>query len=114
MTLGRHAAAAEAVISRGQRREPMRIPAAGAAQSPAAAGLFAGTVSMRRYSVARSITNTPLGEKWCQQFEQIVGMDVSIRSLEAAERRLKLDRLPTSRQGSVRLIHGHSCGQLDP
>src|SRR5207249_411443 len=41
-----------------------------------------------------------------KHFEQIVGMDVSIRSLEVAERRLKLDRLPTSRHGSVQLIHG--------
>ena len=29
-----------------------------------------------------------------RQFEQIVGMDVSIRSLEMAQKRLKLDRLP--------------------
>ncbi len=29
-----------------------------------------------------------------RQFEKIVGMDVSIRSLELAQKRLKLDRLP--------------------
>jgi 3' terminal RNA ribose 2'-O-methyltransferase Hen1 len=36
------------------------------------------------------------------QFEEIVGVDVSLRTLEAAERRLKLDRRP----GRVRLLHG--------
>ncbi|HEY1377441.1 MAG TPA: 3' terminal RNA ribose 2'-O-methyltransferase Hen1 [Gemmataceae bacterium] len=41
-----------------------------------------------------------------RQFEEIVGMDVSIRSLEAAQRRLKLDRLPTAQANRVRLIHG--------
>jgi 3' terminal RNA ribose 2'-O-methyltransferase Hen1 len=40
------------------------------------------------------------------QFEEIVGMDVSIRALEAAQRRLKLDRLPTAQANRVRLIHG--------
>ncbi len=41
-----------------------------------------------------------------KQFEAIVGLDVSIRSLEAAQRRLKLDRLPAHEQGRIRLIHG--------
>jgi 3' terminal RNA ribose 2'-O-methyltransferase Hen1 len=41
-----------------------------------------------------------------RQFEEIVGMDVTIRALEAARRRLKLDRLPTTRANRVRLIHG--------
>jgi 3' terminal RNA ribose 2'-O-methyltransferase Hen1 len=41
-----------------------------------------------------------------KQFEEIVGMDVSIRSLEAAQRRLKLERLPTRLAERVRLIHG--------
>jgi 3' terminal RNA ribose 2'-O-methyltransferase Hen1 len=41
-----------------------------------------------------------------KQFEEIVGMDVSIRSLEAAQRRLKLERLPTKQAERVRLIHG--------
>jgi 3' terminal RNA ribose 2'-O-methyltransferase Hen1 len=53
-----------------------------------------------------------------KQFEHIVGMDVSIRSLEAAQRRLKLDRLPLQlpsplmgegsgvRAPRLRLIHG--------
>jgi 3' terminal RNA ribose 2'-O-methyltransferase Hen1 len=41
-----------------------------------------------------------------KQFEEIVGMDVSIRTLEAAQRRLKLDRLPTTQANRIRLIHG--------
>ena len=41
-----------------------------------------------------------------KQFEEIVGLDVSIRSLEAAQRRLKLDRLPTMQANRVKLIHG--------
>jgi 3' terminal RNA ribose 2'-O-methyltransferase Hen1 len=40
------------------------------------------------------------------QFEEIVGLDVSIRSLETARERLKLDRLPEKQAGRIRLIHG--------
>src|SRR5207248_4454975 len=39
-----------------------------------------------------------------KQFEEIVGMDVSIRSLEAAQRRLKLDRVPPTQANRVQLI----------
>jgi 3' terminal RNA ribose 2'-O-methyltransferase Hen1 len=41
-----------------------------------------------------------------RQFTEIVGMDVSIRSLEIAHRRLKLDRLPDQQRARIRLIHG--------
>lgn len=41
-----------------------------------------------------------------RQFERIVGMDVSIRSLEAASKRLKLDRLPERQAERLKLIHG--------
>jgi 3' terminal RNA ribose 2'-O-methyltransferase Hen1 len=41
-----------------------------------------------------------------KQFEEIVGLDVSIRSLEAARRRLKVDRLPTMQANRLKLIHG--------
>ena len=41
-----------------------------------------------------------------RQFTQIVGMDVSIRSLEIAHRRLKLDRLPDRQRERIRLVHG--------
>lgn len=39
-------------------------------------------------------------------FEEILGMDVSFRALEAAKRRLKLDRLPAMVRDRLRLIHG--------
>ena len=41
-----------------------------------------------------------------KQFEEIVGLDVSIRSLEVAQRRLKLERLPTQQAERIKLIHG--------
>ena len=41
-----------------------------------------------------------------QQFEKIVGMDVSIRSLETARDRLKLDHLPERQAARIKLIHG--------
>lgn len=41
-----------------------------------------------------------------KQFEQIVGLDVSIRSLEVATERLKLDRLPPHQKDRVKLLHG--------
>lgn len=41
-----------------------------------------------------------------RQFEQIVGLDVSVRSLEIASSRLKLDRLPPRQAERLQLIHG--------
>src|SRR4051794_3501099 len=41
-----------------------------------------------------------------KQFEEIVGLDVSIRTLEAAQRRLKVDRLPPMQANRLKLIHG--------
>lgn len=41
-----------------------------------------------------------------KQFAEIVGMDVSIRSLEIAHRRLRLDRLPEMQRQRIRLLHG--------
>jgi 3' terminal RNA ribose 2'-O-methyltransferase Hen1 len=41
-----------------------------------------------------------------RQFEQVVGLDVSIRSLEAAQKRLNLDRLPEHKAERIKLIHG--------
>jgi 3' terminal RNA ribose 2'-O-methyltransferase Hen1 len=41
-----------------------------------------------------------------KQFEEIVGMDVSIRSLEMARDRLKLDRLPDRQAARIKLLHG--------
>jgi 3' terminal RNA ribose 2'-O-methyltransferase Hen1 len=41
-----------------------------------------------------------------KQFSQILGMDVSSRSLEWAEKRLQLDRLPDSQRQKLQLIQG--------
>ena len=41
-----------------------------------------------------------------KQFDEIVGMDVSIRTLEVAQRRLKVERLPTMQANRLKLIHG--------
>jgi 3' terminal RNA ribose 2'-O-methyltransferase Hen1 len=41
-----------------------------------------------------------------RQFEEIIGMDVSIRSLETARDRLKLDRLPERQAARITLLHG--------
>jgi 3' terminal RNA ribose 2'-O-methyltransferase Hen1 len=41
-----------------------------------------------------------------KNFEEIVGLDVSIRTLEVAQRRLKMDRLPTLQANRLKLIHG--------
>jgi 3' terminal RNA ribose 2'-O-methyltransferase Hen1 len=41
-----------------------------------------------------------------KQFEEIVGMDVSIRTLETARDRLKLDRMPEKQAARIKLIHG--------
>lgn len=40
------------------------------------------------------------------EFEEICGMDVSYRALEAASERLRLDRLPQKQRDRIRLIHG--------
>ena len=40
------------------------------------------------------------------QFKQIVGMDVSHRSLEKATERLKFDRMPERKRARIELIHG--------
>jgi 3' terminal RNA ribose 2'-O-methyltransferase Hen1 len=41
-----------------------------------------------------------------KQFENIVGMDVSIRSLEIASRKLRLEDLPPMKRKRIELIHG--------
>jgi len=41
-----------------------------------------------------------------RQFDEVVGMDVSIRSLEAARDRLKFDRMPERLAARIKLIHG--------
>jgi 3' terminal RNA ribose 2'-O-methyltransferase Hen1 len=41
-----------------------------------------------------------------RQFEEILGLDVSVRPLEIATRRLKLERLPDAQAERVKLLHG--------
>lgn len=41
-----------------------------------------------------------------RQFDEIVGVDVSVRALEVAARRLKLERLPDKQAERVQLLHG--------
>lgn len=41
-----------------------------------------------------------------RQFDQVLGMDVSIRSLENASKRLKMERLPDRQAERIQLIHG--------
>lgn len=41
-----------------------------------------------------------------KQFTEILGLDVSVRALEIAHRRLKLDRLPERQRERIRLLHG--------
>lgn len=66
-----------------------------------------------RSSGARSILDLGCGEGKLlrqlvadSQFERIVGLDVSVRALEAANRRLRLDRLPERQAGRITLLHG--------
>ncbi|HXF61825.1 MAG TPA: 3' terminal RNA ribose 2'-O-methyltransferase Hen1 [Caldilineaceae bacterium] len=40
------------------------------------------------------------------QFSQLLGLDVSVRSLEAAAERLNLDRLPPAQRARISLVHG--------
>lgn len=73
-----------------------------------------GTVlAVLRGSGARSVLDLGCGEGKLlrdllaeRQFERIVGMDVSIRSLEIAQGRLKLDRIPDRQAERIKLIHG--------
>jgi len=41
-----------------------------------------------------------------RQFTEIVGMDVSYRSLETAKERLRLDRMPPMQRERIQLLHG--------
>lgn len=66
-----------------------------------------------RGSGARSVLDLGCGEGKLlrdlladRQFERIVGIDVSIRSLEVAQRRLKLERIPDRQAERIKLIHG--------
>ncbi len=73
----------------------------------------AAVLSALRASGARTVVDLGCGEGKLlrellsdQQFEKITGVDVSIRSLEIASKRLKLDRLPDRQAERLKLIHG--------
>jgi 3' terminal RNA ribose 2'-O-methyltransferase Hen1 len=70
-------------------------------------------LSVIRASGARTVLDLGCGEGKLlrelladKQFNSILGMDVSVRSLEIAHRRLKLDRLPSMQRDRIRLHHG--------
>jgi 3' terminal RNA ribose 2'-O-methyltransferase Hen1 len=70
-------------------------------------------LSVIRASDAQSVVDLGCGEGKLlrelladKQFTSILGMDVSVRSLEIAHRRLKLDRLPSMQRERIRLHHG--------
>jgi 3' terminal RNA ribose 2'-O-methyltransferase Hen1 len=70
-------------------------------------------LSVIRASGARTVVDLGCGEGKLlrellaeKQFTNILGMDVSVRSLEVAHRRLKLDRLPSIQRDRIRLYHG--------
>jgi 3' terminal RNA ribose 2'-O-methyltransferase Hen1 len=70
-------------------------------------------LSVIRASGARTVVDLGCGEGKLlrelladKQFTYILGMDVSIRSLEIAHRRLRLDRLPSMQRDRIRLHHG--------
>ena len=70
-------------------------------------------LSVLRASAAQAVVDLGCGEGKLlrelladKQFTRILGMDVSIRSLEIAHRRLKLDRLPSMQRDRIQLHHG--------
>jgi 3' terminal RNA ribose 2'-O-methyltransferase Hen1 len=74
---------------------------------------LASVMQALRESGAKSVLDLGCGEGKLirellkdRQFEEILGMDVSIRSLEIATRRLKLERMPDQQAKRINLIHG--------
>jgi 3' terminal RNA ribose 2'-O-methyltransferase Hen1 len=74
---------------------------------------YGAVMAALRGSGARSVLDLGCGDGKLmrelmadRQFEQILGMDVSVRSLEVAQRRLRLERLPDRQAERIKLIHG--------
>lgn len=70
-------------------------------------------VSVLRESGANRILDLGCGEGQLlrellrvKQFGEIVGVDASVRALEIASQRLKLDRMPTKQRERIQLLHG--------
>jgi 3' terminal RNA ribose 2'-O-methyltransferase Hen1 len=113
---------AREALARLVEEEPLETPEEADGEAPDAAFPLEKSLNTQRLeavaaalreSGARRVLDLGCGEgnllrlllkEW--QFEDIVGLDVSLRSLEAAHRRLKLDRLPVRQKDRLRLIHG--------
>ncbi len=74
---------------------------------------LAKVIEVLAASGARRVIDLGCGEgrllrelKEHKQFEEIVGLDASVRALEAAAGRLKLERLPQRQRNRFRLLHG--------
>lgn len=74
---------------------------------------LAAVVAALRSSLAKRVLDLGCGEGKLlrmllkdRQFEEIAGVDVAIRSLEAARKRLKPARLPERQAERLRLLHG--------
>jgi len=74
---------------------------------------YAAVLAALRASGARSVIDLGCGEGKLlrellknRQFERIVGVDVAIGSLEIAQRRLRLERLPDHQSSRIQLMHG--------
>jgi 3' terminal RNA ribose 2'-O-methyltransferase Hen1 len=70
-------------------------------------------IAVLRQSGARRVLDLGCGEGRLlelmlkeRQFTEILGMDVSYRSLERAQDKLRFDRLPSMQRERIRLIHG--------
>lgn len=74
---------------------------------------YAAVLAALRASGARSVIDLGCGEGKLlrellkdRQFERIAGVDVAIGSLEIAQRRLRLERLPDHQSERIQLMHG--------
>lgn len=74
---------------------------------------YGSVLAALRGSGARSVLDLGCGEGRLlnellkdKQFQRIAGLDVSIRALEVANRRLKLERLPARDAERIKLLHG--------
>lgn len=74
---------------------------------------MAAVVAVLQSSGAKRVLDLGCGEGkllhqllQAKSFEEIVGMDVSFRSLEIASQRLRLERMPARQRERLKLIHG--------
>ncbi len=74
---------------------------------------YSAVLAALRASGARNVIDLGCGEGKLlrellkdRQFERIVGMDVAVGSLEIAQKRLRLERLPDRQSERIKLMHG--------